>query len=43
MAAGVLAFAGIILDPAVGAILMALSTVVVAINAMGLTANKINN
>nr|MCZ0976604.1 heavy metal translocating P-type ATPase [Lentilactobacillus sp. SPB1-3] len=43
LAAGVLAFAGIILDPAVGAILMALSTVVVAINAMGLTANKINN
>ncbi|WP_051999843.1 heavy metal translocating P-type ATPase [Schleiferilactobacillus shenzhenensis] len=41
MAAGVLAFAGIILDPAVGAILMSLSTVIVAINAMGLTAAKI--
>ena len=41
LAAGILAFAGIILDPAVGAILMALSTVVVAINAMGLTAKKV--
>jgi P-type Cu2+ transporter len=33
LAAGVLAFRGIILNPAVGAILMSLSTVVVAINA----------
>jgi Cu2+-exporting ATPase len=33
LAAGVLAWAGIILSPAVGAILMSLSTVVVAINA----------
>jgi P-type Cu2+ transporter len=33
LAAGVLAFAGIILAPAVGAILMSASTVVVAINA----------
>jgi Cu2+-exporting ATPase len=41
LAAGILAFAGIILDPAVGAILMSLSTVIVALNAMGLTAAKI--
>ncbi|MCF7925349.1 MAG: heavy metal translocating P-type ATPase, partial [Candidatus Izimaplasma sp.] len=33
LAAGVLAFAGIILSPAVGAILMSMSTVIVAINA----------
>ena len=33
LAAGVLAFRGIILNPAVGAILMSLSTVVVAVNA----------
>jgi len=33
LAAGVLAWAGIILSPAVGAILMSLSTVIVAINA----------
>ena len=33
LAAGVLAYRGIILNPAVGAILMSLSTVVVAINA----------
>ena len=33
LAAGVLSFAGIILSPAVGAILMSLSTVIVAINA----------
>lgn len=34
LAAGVLAFAGIILSPALGAILMSLSTVIVAINAL---------
>ncbi|AQY51163.1 copper-transporting ATPase CopB [Listeria weihenstephanensis FSL R9-0317] len=34
LAAGVLAFAGIILTPAVGAVLMSLSTIIVAINAM---------
>jgi Cu2+-exporting ATPase len=33
LAAGVLAWAGVILSPAVGAILMSLSTVIVAINA----------
>ncbi|AZI58870.1 copper-translocating P-type ATPase [Nakamurella antarctica] len=33
LAAGVLAFAGIILSPAVGAILMSISTIVVALNA----------
>lgn len=36
LAAGVLSFAGIILTPAVGAILMSVSTVVVALNAMTL-------
>ena len=36
LAAGVLAFIGLILSPAVGAILMSLSTVIVAINAMTL-------
>ncbi|NUP75129.1 MAG: heavy metal translocating P-type ATPase, partial [Sinomonas sp.] len=33
LAAGVLAFAGIVLSPAVGAVLMSLSTIVVALNA----------
>ena len=33
LAAGVLAFAGIVLAPAVGAILMSVSTIVVALNA----------
>ncbi len=33
LAAGVLAFAGFTLDPAVGAILMSVSTIVVAANA----------
>jgi Cu2+-exporting ATPase len=33
LAAGVLAWAGILLSPAVGALLMSLSTIVVAINA----------
>lgn len=36
LAAGVLAFMGIILSPAVGAILMSLSTIIVAINAFTL-------
>lgn len=43
LAAGVLAFAGIILDPAVGALVMAMSTIIVALNAMGLTAKTIKN
>ncbi|NLW16003.1 MAG: heavy metal translocating P-type ATPase, partial [Erysipelothrix sp.] len=34
LAAGILAFAGIILTPALGAVLMSLSTVIVAMNAM---------
>ncbi len=33
LAAGVLAWAGIVLSPAVGAVLMSLSTVIVAVNA----------
>lgn len=36
LAAGVLAFAGLILSPAVGAVLMSLSTIIVAINAFTL-------
>lgn len=36
LAAGLLAFAGIVITPTVGAIVMTLSTVVVAINAMTL-------
>ena len=43
LAAGVLSFIGIILDPAVGAAVMAMSTIIVAINAMGLTGEKIKN
>ncbi|QOJ84317.1 heavy metal translocating P-type ATPase [Lentilactobacillus parabuchneri] len=43
LAAGILAFAGIILDPAVGAAVMAMSTIIVALNEMGLTAEKIQN
>lgn len=43
LAAGILAFAGIILDPAVGAAVMAMSTIIVALNVMGLTAEKIQN
>lgn len=39
LAAGVLASAGLILSPAVGAILMSISTVVVALNAMTLRLN----
>ena len=34
LAAGVLAWAGVLLSPAVGAIAMSVSTIVVAINAM---------
>lgn len=36
LAAGVLAPVGILLSPAVGAVLMSLSTVIVAVNAMTL-------
>ena len=39
LAAGVLAFAGIVLSPAFGAVLMSLSTVIVAINALLLRIN----
>lgn len=39
LATGVLASAGLILSPAVGAILMSISTVVVALNAMTLRLN----
>ena len=34
---------GITLDPAVGAVAMAMSSIIVAINAMGLTGEKIKN
>jgi Cu2+-exporting ATPase len=40
LAAGVLAPIGILLSPAVGAILMSLSTVIVALNAMTLKIKK---
>nr|CCM09596.1 copper-translocating P-type ATPase [Staphylococcus pseudintermedius] len=40
LAAGILAFIGLILSPAIGAILMSLSTVIVAINAFTLKLNK---
>lgn len=40
LAAGILAPFGITLSPAVGAILMSLSTVIVAINAMTLKIDK---
>ncbi len=40
LAAGVLAPVGIVLDPAAGALLMSLSTIVVAVNAMTLRLNK---
>lgn len=40
LAAGILAPVGIVLSPAVGAILMSLSTVIVALNAMTLTIKK---
>lgn len=42
LAAGVLAFAGIVLSPAAGAILMSLSTIVVALNAQLLRRLKLN-
>ena len=42
LAAGVLAGAGIILGPAMGAVLMSLSTVIVAINARFLKVKKLN-
>ncbi len=41
LAAGVLAFDGIILSPAVGAVLMSISTIIVAFNAMLLRRQKI--
>ena len=41
LAAGVLAFKGILLDPAVAAVLMSVSTVIVAINAVMLKRKKI--
>jgi Cu2+-exporting ATPase len=41
LAAGVLASRGIILSPAIGAVLMSLSTVVVALNAQLLRRTKI--
>jgi len=40
LAAGVLAPIGIILNPAVGAVLMSMSTIIVAINAMTLSIEK---
>lgn len=40
LAAGVLAFAGIVLSPALGAVLMGLSTIIVAINAQTLRIGK---
>nr|WP_246601479.1 heavy metal translocating P-type ATPase [Enterococcus alishanensis] len=40
LAAGILAPIGILLDPAVGAILMSMSTVIVALNALTLKINK---
>jgi len=40
LAAGVLAPLGILLNPAVGAILMSLSTIIVALNAMTLSIKK---
>ncbi|MCQ9164188.1 copper-translocating P-type ATPase [Arthrobacter sp. STN4] len=42
LAAGVLAFAGIVLSPAAGAVLMSLSTIVVALNAQLLRRLKLN-
>ncbi|MCB5275987.1 Copper-exporting P-type ATPase B [Arthrobacter sp. SO5] len=42
LAAGVLAFAGIVLSPAAGAVLMSISTVVVALNAQLLRRLKLN-
>jgi len=42
LAAGVLASVGIILAPAIGAVLMSMSTIVVAINAQLLRRLKLN-
>nr|WP_245933274.1 copper-translocating P-type ATPase [Arthrobacter livingstonensis] len=42
LAAGVLAFAGIVLSPAAGAVLMSISTIVVALNAQLLRRLKLN-
>lgn len=42
LAAGVLAFAGIVLSPAAGAVLMSVSTIVVALNAQMLRRIKLN-
>ena len=42
LAAGVLAFAGIVLSPAAGAVLMSASTIVVALNAQLLRGLKLN-
>jgi Cu2+-exporting ATPase len=42
LAAGVLAFAGVVLSPAAGAVLMSLSTIVVALNAQLLRRLKLN-
>jgi Cu2+-exporting ATPase len=42
LAAGVLAFAGIVLSPAAGAVLMSVSTIMVALNAQLLRRVKLN-
>lgn len=42
LAAGVLAFAGIVLSPAAGAVLMSVSTIVVTLNAQLLRRVKLN-
>lgn len=42
LAAGVLAFAGVVLSPAAGAVLMSVSTIVVALNAQLLRRVKLN-
>ncbi|MDI3243265.1 hypothetical protein QK292_17215, partial [Arthrobacter sp. AL08] len=42
LAAGVLAFAGVVLSPATGAVLMSISTVVVALNAQLLRRLKLS-
>jgi Cu2+-exporting ATPase len=42
VAAGVLAFAGVVLSPAAGAVLMSASTIVVALNAQLLRRMKLN-
>jgi P-type Cu2+ transporter len=42
LAAGVLAFAGVVLSPAAGAVLMSVSTIVVALNAQLLRRIRLN-